>query len=100
MDLGKTFDFVLSLEVGEHIPKEFEDTYINNVLKHSHNYVLLSWAIPNQGGDGHVNEQPNDYVINKITSLGFDYNEDISIGLRNSSEARWFKNTLMLFKKK
>lgn len=100
MNLGKTFDFVLSLEVGEHIPKEFEDIYINNVLKHSHNYVLLSWAIPNQGGDGHVNEQPNDYIINKITSLGFDYNEDISIGLRNSSQARWFKNTLMLFKKK
>ena len=100
VDLGKTFDFVLSLEVGEHIPKEFEDIYINNVLKHSHNYVLLSWAIPDQGGDGHVNEQPNDYIINKIISLGFDYDEDTSIGLRDLSQARWFKNTLMLFKKK
>ena len=100
MDLGKTFDFVLSLEVGEHIPKEFEDVYINNVLKHTHNYVLLSWAIPDQRGDGHVNEQPNSYIIDKITSLGFKYDEDISIGLRNSAQARWFKNTLMLFKKK
>lgn len=100
IDLGKTFDFVLSLEVGEHIPKEFEDVYINNVLKHSHNYVLLSWAIPNQRGDGHVNEQPNDYIINKITSLGFKYDEDISTELRKSAQAWWFKNTLMLFKKK
>jgi len=99
-DLGKTYDFVLSLEVGEHIPKDFEDVFINNVLKHSHKYVLLSWAIPKQGGDGHFNEQPNYYIIDKITSLGFEFDEDISQGLRSSAKARWFKNTLMLFKKK
>jgi SAM-dependent methyltransferase len=100
MDLGKTFDFVLSLEVGEHIPQEFEDVYINNVLKHSHNYVLLSWAVPGQTGDGHINEKSNDYIVDKITALGFEYDKDISTGLRNSAQARWFKNTLMLFKKK
>jgi len=99
IDLGKTFDFVLSLEVGEHIPKEFEEIFINNVIKHSHNYILLSWAILGQGGDGHVNEQPNDYIINKITSFGFKYQEEVSSHFRNSAQLSWFKNTLMLFKK-
>ena len=100
IDLGKTYDFVLSLEVGEHIPKDYEDIFINNVLKHTHKYVLLSWAIKGQGGSGHVNEQSNNYIIDKITSLGFEYENGISTGFRNSSQAHWFKNTLMLFKKK
>jgi cyclopropane fatty-acyl-phospholipid synthase-like methyltransferase len=99
IDLGKTFDFVLSLEVGEHIPKEFEEIYINNVIKHSHNYILLSWAIKGQGGDGHINEQDNEYIINKVTSFGFKYQEEASSHFRNSAELSWFKNTLMLFKK-
>ena len=99
-DLGKKYDFVLSLEVGEHIPQEFEDIFINNVLKHSSKYVLLSWAIPRQGGDGHFNEQPNNYIINKITALGFEYDKELSQEFRKNAKAHWFKNTLMLFKKK
>jgi hypothetical protein len=99
-NLGKTFDFVLSLEVGEHIPQKYEDVFINNVLRHSHNYVLLSWAVPGQTGDGHVNERTNEHIVSKITSLGFTYIDDVSARFRSAAQAHWFKNTLMLFKKK
>ena len=99
-DLGKKFDFVLSLEVGEHIPKEYEDVFIDNVLRHANEYVLMSWAVPGQNGDGHVNEQSNDYVINKIEEKGFEHLYPLSNEFRKNAKAFWFKYTLMLFRKK
>jgi hypothetical protein len=99
-DLNKKFDLVISLEVGEHIPKEYENIFINNICNHSHNYIIISWAIIGQGGDGHVNCQNNDYIINEITKRGFKYDLKNTKLLRdNATTAWWFKNTIMVFKK-
>jgi 2-polyprenyl-3-methyl-5-hydroxy-6-metoxy-1,4-benzoquinol methylase len=54
------FDWIMSLEVGEHIPKQYEDIFINNLHKNNKYGIILSWAIIGQGGIGYVNEQNND----------------------------------------
>lgn len=100
-ELQKKFDCVLSLEVGEHIPKEYEQVFINNICNHTNNLLIISWAIIGQGGDGHVNCQNNDYVINEIENRGFRYDLENSILLRESiSTAPWFRNTIMVFNRK
>ena len=48
-NLGRKFDLVVSLEVIEHIPKEFEDIFIENLINHG-DTILFSGAIPGQGG--------------------------------------------------
>lgn len=97
-DLNKKFDCVLSLEVGEHIPKKYEQIFLNNICKHTEKLLIVSWAVVGQGGDGHVNCQNNDYIINQIENRGFKYNKEISISLRDFvSNAFWFKNTIMIF---
>ena len=58
-NLGKYFDWVLSIEVGEHLPKKYEKTFIENLHRHNAKGVILSWAVKGQGGLGHVNEQGN-----------------------------------------
>lgn len=99
-DLKNTFDLVMSLEVAEHIPVQYETTFIQNLIKHTNQYLLLSWAIPGQGGKGHVNEKPNDYVTSLFNELGFMYLDSKSDSLRNSvTNCPWFKNTLFLFQK-
>lgn len=99
-DLGKTFDCVLTLEVGEHIPEEREQTFIENIVRHTNDLLLLSWAILGQVGDGHVNCKNNDYIVSEIEKRGFTYDLENSNLLRNSiSHAQWFKNTIMVFKK-
>lgn len=35
VDLGRRFDWVMSIEVGEHIPVESEDVFMDNVIKHA-----------------------------------------------------------------
>jgi tryptophanyl-tRNA synthetase len=98
--LDNKFDCVLSLEVGEHIPKEYESVFIDNVCSHTNNLLIISWAVVGQGGDGHINCQNNEYVINQIESRGLLYNPLKSKELRESATIGWFKNTIMVFYKK
>ena len=98
--LKKKFDAVLSLEVGEHIPAEFEDQFIDNITKHVKKTLIISWAIEGQGGSGHVNCRNNDYIIGQITERGFKYNEKASNELRKAAtNASWFSYTLLVFDK-
>lgn len=99
-NLNKTYECVISLEVGEHIPKSREQIYLNNLTRHSRQGIILSWALPGQGGDGHVNEQPNSYIIEEMEKRGFDYWEQASLFLRGAATLWWFKKTIMVFLKK
>lgn len=98
VNIGK-YDFVLSLEVGEHIPAQYEQNFINNLVKTSTRYIVLSWGVVGQGGLGHVNCRNNDYVIAEMEKRGFAYNKLISERLRINSTFPWFANTVMTFEK-
>jgi hypothetical protein len=107
MDLSKPlgdrtirlYDLVICLEVGEHIPKQREQTFIDNICLFADNDLVLSWAVPGQGGRGHFNEQPNEYIINEMKKRHFKYNEKWSLWLREHVFFKFFKNTLMVFKR-
>jgi FkbM family methyltransferase len=92
-------DFVICLEVGEHIPKEYENKLIENIIKHAGGYIIISWGIPGQGGYGHVNCRGNEYIIDKFIEKGCKYMKKESMILREESSMTWFKETLMMFKK-
>ncbi|GAG88294.1 unnamed protein product [marine sediment metagenome] len=98
VDLGK-FDLVLCLEVGEHIPLQYEQTFIDNLCRAAKNNIVLSWALVGQGGDGHVNCRNNDYVITEMAMRGFKIDIEKSNLLRSKATLSWFKNTIMYFKK-
>ena len=89
----------MSLEVGEHLPQQFEDIFIHNLHNNNKYGILLSWAIKGQGGYGHCNEQDNDYIKSKICELGYTNDFESENKLRNDSSLYWFKNTIMVFRK-
>jgi SAM-dependent methyltransferase len=92
-------DFLLCLEVCEHVPKEHEEALINTLTRHVNpgGTIVLSWAVPGQGGLGHVNCQTNKYVIELFEKLEFLYNKEESEFLRKTSKEPWFKNTICIF---
>lgn len=96
-DLQVRYDYVLSLEVGEHIPIQFEDLFIGNLLRHSKKGLIISWGIVGQNGTGHVNCRDNDYIIDKMTSKGAVLNYTASNYLRNKASLSWFCNSIMVF---
>ena len=48
--LDKSYDWVLSLEVGEHLPQKYENIYIENLHNNTTKGIVLSWAVQGQGG--------------------------------------------------
>jgi len=88
-------DFVMCLEVGEHIPREKEDAFLRNIASVCSKHMVLSWATPGQGGRGHVNEQPVKYIACKMKAYGLEVNEKITDFLRNHSTFKYFKNNIL-----
>ena len=93
-------DWVLSLEVGNHIPEQFEDNFITNVHNSNKKGIVISWAVDIQKGMGQFNKRPNRYIIQKFVNLGYRLDMQSTALLRNNSSLWWFKESLMVFRKK
>lgn len=70
LDLGRRFDLVQSLEVAEHLPGNKAETFVDSLTRHG-DVVLFSAAVPHQGGEHHVNEQPLGYWRAKFAARGY-----------------------------
>ena len=86
----------IPLEVAEHIDKEYADRFIDNICRHS-DTILFSAAHVGQGGDGHVNEQPIEYWIDKFSNRGYKLT-DIREQFKNNPDIDWwYKDNMVLF---
>jgi 2-polyprenyl-3-methyl-5-hydroxy-6-metoxy-1,4-benzoquinol methylase len=94
------FDWVLSLEVGEHIPAQFEAKFLDSLAHHAKKGIVLSWAIQNQPGRDHVNCHSNNYIVRQMQRRGFNLHLDLSSWLRKTSTLLWFKDTIMVFERR
>lgn len=93
------YDLVICLEVGEHIPEKHEQKFFDNISRFTSKHLVMSWAVPGQGGTGHFNEKPNLYIISQMEDRGLKYKPDISSELRKHTERKWFQNTVMTFER-
>ena len=59
-DLNRSFDLVMSIEVGEHLSPAAAETFVTSLARHG-DFILFSAAIPFQPGTGHINCQFPDY---------------------------------------
>ncbi len=66
--LDRKYDLVVSLEVAEHLKKDSADIFVQNLVN-SGNLILFSAAIPNQGGQNHLNEQWLTYWEKNLSNI-------------------------------
>lgn len=97
--LGRTFTWVMSLEVAEHIPPEYEETYLNNIQRHADHGVVISWATPGQPGDRHVNCLPQEIVVEKFNNLGFRFQPELTASVKAFCNLAHIKKNIMVFLK-
>lgn len=69
--LGRKFNLVQSLETAEHLPEASAETFVDNLVGHG-SRILFSAAIPGQGGEHHINEQPWEYWRAKFAARGYE----------------------------
>lgn len=90
------FDMVYSYECAEHI--EHVDNYIETITVNCARILVITHALPNQGGHHHVNEQLDTYWIDKITKKGFKYLEKESMKGRKEGDG-YFCLSGLIFEK-
>lgn len=96
-------DWVLTLEVAEHILPEDTGTFLANIVQPAKHGIVLSWAIPRHSTEKnspHVNEKPNKKVVLLMQKLGMHLDETATQRLRSVSGAfccPYFRTTTMVF---
>ena len=90
-------DWVMSLEVAEHIPREYESAYVDNVVRNARCGIILSWATPKQGGRGHVNLKPLAYVVSLMKQFSFHHSLSMSRRLQESATFSWLKANTQVY---
>jgi SAM-dependent methyltransferase len=95
--LGRRFGLVQSLEVAEHLDPKAADEFVDNLVGHG-GLVLFSAAIPGQGGECHVNEQPLDYWRSRFLARDYEAFDFVRPRIRNNRKiSYWYRNNILLY---
>lgn len=93
---------VICLEVGEHIPKQYMNAFLDNICGACDGKLILSWAARGHYSSSHVNCLNNDEVIPEIEKRGFRYLRDDSEKARKAISldgCNWFRDTILIHEK-
>jgi SAM-dependent methyltransferase len=97
LDLRRRFDLVQSLEVAEHINPEHADLFVDNLTRHG-DVVLFSAAVPHQGGEHHVNEQPPEYWRARFAQRGYDVFDWVRPRIVDRREIKaWYRYNSLIY---
>lgn len=95
--LGRRFDLVQCLEVGEHLPAASAGIFVDNLVGHG-DVVLFSAAPPGQGGEHHINEQPPEYWRGMFAQRGYLAFDPLRPAIRGRTEVEpWYRYNTLLF---
>ncbi|HET9355450.1 MAG TPA: class I SAM-dependent methyltransferase [Sphingomicrobium sp.] len=97
LHLERSFDLVQTLEVAEHLPADKAETFLDNLVAHG-DVVLFSAAVPHQGGEHHVNEQPPEYWRAKLKARGYDVFDFVRPALAGRDDVMpWYRFNTYLY---
>ena len=97
--ITESFDLVWSCEFVEHVYEQYMPNFFEDFAKGT--WLCMTYAPPGHGGYHHVNEQPEQYWIENIQQLGFEYQPEITKQIRTTSTQRkkFVKKRGLVFKK-
>ena len=93
-------DAAMSIEVAEQIPAQFEDKFVDNLVGSARDLVILSWAVPGQGGEGHVNGKTAMAVNQKMKEHGWEKNEGFTSQLQSGATLPLIRANVQVFTKR
>lgn len=113
MDLSKPqifenkYDLVNCSEVGEHIEREAEGVFIDNLLSLTKDVLVLSWSNDKlHDHDQHQNPRPHGYIINLLRQKGVSFWPEATSQLKSAIERNlvgigheWWAKNIMVFKR-
>jgi alpha-amylase/alpha-mannosidase (GH57 family) len=77
--------------VAEHLPAHKAETFVDNLTAHG-DVILFSAAVPHQGGEHHVNEQPPEYWRKLFAAEGYEVFDWLRPRLADRREVKaWYR---------
>lgn len=99
LNLKRTFDMVISMEVAEHIDLANAEQFVLNLTSHA-DVVLFSAAIPYQGGTGHLNENWPEFWALLFEKQGYETIDIVRPRIWNNGNiAFWYRQNTILYVK-
>lgn len=97
VDLERTFDLAISLEVAEHLPNDKASIFVDTLTRHS-KVLLFSAAVPLQGGTNHVNEQWPQYWNLLFKGRGYTCVDCLrDVFWEDERIAWWYRQNMLIF---
>lgn len=97
ISLDRHFDLATSIEVAEHLPASASGTIVDLLTSHA-DIVLFSAAVPGQGGENHINEQPLEYWQKLFADRGFSAYDFFRPRLKHDKNIeRWYRFNAILY---
>ena len=97
--LVERFDLAITLEVAEHLPADSAGNFVDYLCSKA-DVVLFSAAPPEQGGEGHINEQWPSYWKILFQSKGYEQVDVLrSVIWDDETVLGWYRQNTMLYVK-
>jgi hypothetical protein len=91
------YDLAWCAEFVEHVEQQHMANWMATLQRCR--YVCMTFAVPGQHGHHHVNEQPEEYWLDRFHQAGFDHLADESASLRaTADDEAWGRTTLTFFR--
>jgi len=99
LTLEKSLTSSISLEVAEHLPESSAESFVGSLVKHG-DTIIFSAALPNQGGQNHLNEQWKQYWIDLFGKYNYKVYDLIRPLIWEMPEVDyWYKQNMLVFSK-
>eukprot|EP00931_Biecheleriopsis_adriatica_P009506 TRINITY_DN110581_c0_g1_i1.p1 TRINITY_DN110581_c0_g1~~TRINITY_DN110581_c0_g1_i1.p1 ORF type:complete len:433 (-),score=93.57 TRINITY_DN110581_c0_g1_i1:18-1316(-) len=107
LSLGQRFDWVLCLEVAEHVPQELEGAFLDNLARHAVQGLILSWSLHAQvefqdaGEEVHPNAKSSLAEVEELVAkrVSFQVDAEASARLRSVATLPWLKESVSVFRR-
>jgi SAM-dependent methyltransferase len=97
LDLGRSFDLAVSLEVAEHLPERAAQTFVDSLARLAP-AILFSAAIPEQDGAGHVYGQWPSFWRGLFAPRGLRLVDCVRTEIwSNDAVEFWYRQNMLLF---
>jgi SAM-dependent methyltransferase len=94
--IDQRFDLAICLEVAEHIDSKFADNLVTTLTNIS-DVIIFAAALPNQGGQNHINEQYPHYWELKFKEQGYIFIDCFrDVFWDNKEIFWWYKQNMFL----
>jgi hypothetical protein len=94
-----TYDWVMSVDVGENIPRQYERVYVENVVGAAREGVVVAWGHEVLPDFEYRNEKSREDVARMIEPYGFELDAEWTQRTRLSAAYFHHRKNLMVFRK-